>query len=109
MLLQIAMHPADVNTCSQQCFVDLFILRKTRCRNQSVVRLFVLTLPLSRQGATCCVYRYSAKDRPILKNDCDLGIRFKKRSKAGRKFSAERAVKVKILDHDDIGTGCPEY
>ncbi len=84
MLLEIAMHPADVNAGAQQRFVDLFILRKTRCRNQSIVRLFVLTLPLSRQGATCRVYRYSAEDRPILENDCDLGIRFKKRSKAGR-------------------------
>src|ERR1700730_11496348 len=109
MLMEIPMDSADINTGALQRLIDLSILRKTRCRNQCLVRFSVLTLPLSCQSATRGVYRYAAEDWPILVNDCNLGIRFKKRSKAGRKFSAKRAVKVKILDHDDIGTGCPEY
>src|ERR1700730_17177606 len=108
MLMEIPMDSADINTGALQRLIDLSILRKTRCRNQCLVRFAVLTLPLCCQSATCRVYRHSAEDRPILENDCNLGIRFKKSPKAGRQLSAKWAVKVKILDHDGFGTGCPE-
>src|SRR5258708_6739414 len=109
MLMEIPMYLAHINTGALQRLIDLSILRKTRRRNQCLVRFSVLTLPLSCQSATCRVYRYSAEDRPILVNDCNLGVRFKKRSKAGCNLSAKRAVIVKRLDHDAVGTGCPEY
>src|SRR3984957_19540236 len=109
MMVEIPIYPADVNAGAPQRLIDLSILRKARRRYQSIVRLFVLTLPLSRQGATRRVYRYPAEDRPIFVYDCNLVIRTKKSPKAGGKLSAKRAVKVKILDHDDFGTGCPEY
>src|SRR3984957_10690364 len=109
MLMEIPKDSADINTGALQRLIDLSVLRKTRCRNQCLVRFSVLTLPLSCQSATCRVYGYSAEDRPILVNDCNPGIRSKKRSKAGRQLSAKRAVKVKILDHDDFGTGSSEY
>jgi hypothetical protein len=47
MLLEIPMYSAYINTGTLQRFIDLSILRKTRCRNQCLVRFSVLTLPLT--------------------------------------------------------------